>query len=132
MPQFMEPKEQLVTFQKFTQSFLSKKNNSKCTETKVKKGFSSLARKKGRPNLAEDEMLQKMRDVITGSHLAVTIISRKMVIAIGPSVIKDNQPKLLKEFGRSLNEGWAQNILKNMYWVKRKEITGKIKPYVKF
>ena len=30
------------------------------------KGFLSLARKKGRPNLVDDEMLQEIRDVIIG------------------------------------------------------------------
>ena len=102
MLQFMEPKEQLVTFQKFTQSFLSKKNNSKCTETKVKKGFSSLARKKGRPNLAEDEMLQKMRDVITGSRLAVTV----MVNYSNGKISKNGNLRL----GQKLSRIISQNV----------------------
>ena len=38
-----------------------------------KNNFLSLARKKGRPNLVNDEMLQKIRDVIIGSRLAGTV-----------------------------------------------------------
>ena len=58
-----------------------------------KKDFFSLARNKGRPNLTDDDMLQKIRDVIIASRLAGTVISQKMVIANGPGVIKANEPK---------------------------------------
>ena len=64
---------------------------------KLKKDFLSLARKKARPNLVDDEMLQKIRDVIIGSCLAGKLISRKMVIAIQAGVIKANKPEISKE-----------------------------------
>ena len=52
-------------------------------ERKVqRKYFFSWARKKESPNLVDDEMLQKMRDVVIESRLAGTVISRKMVIVI--------------------------------------------------
>ena len=38
-------------------------------------------------------MLQKIRGIIISSRLAGTVISRKMVIAIGTSFIKSNEPK---------------------------------------
>ena len=53
-----------------------------------------MARKKGKPNLEDDEMLQKIRDVITGSLLARAVISREMVIAIETGVIKANEQKI--------------------------------------
>ena len=70
-------------------------------------------------------MLQKVRNVIIGSGLAGTVISRKMVTAIGTGVIKINELRILKEFGGSpeLTESWARNVLNNMNWVKRKETT---------
>lgn len=39
-----------------------------------------------------------------------------MIIAIGTDVMKANEPKILMEFGGSLEliECWAQNVLKNM------------------
>ena len=79
-------------------------------------------------------MLQKIRDFIIGSRLAGTAISQKMVIAIGPDVIKLNEPNILKEFGGSLEltEGCARNALNNMDWVKRKGTTGKVEPCAKF
>ena len=61
-------------------------SNSKCME-----------KKKRRPNLLDDEMLQNIRDVKTGSHLLGT-----MIIAIGTGVIKANKPKILKKCGESL------------------------------
>ena len=44
-------------------------------------------------------MLKKIKDVIIGSRLAGTVISRKMVVAIGTGVV---EPKILREFGGSL------------------------------
>ena len=66
-----------------------------------RKDFLSLSRKKGRSNLADDGMLQKIRDVIIGPRLEGTVISRQMVIAIRTGVIKANEPNILKEFGGS-------------------------------
>ena len=54
-----------------------------------------------------------------------------MVIAIETGVIKATEPKILKEFG-GITEGWAQNVLQNMDWVKRKRTTGKVEPCAKF
>ena len=90
--------------------------------------------KRGRPNLVDDEMFKKIKDVIIGSRLAGTVISRKMVVAIGTGVVKVNEPKILREFGGSLEltEGWARKVLKGMDWVKRKGTTGKVEPCPKF
>ena len=90
--------------------------------------------RKGRPNLVGDEMMKKIKDIIVGSRLAGTAISRKMVIAIATGVVKASDPKLLREFGGSLEltEGWARSVLKSMDWVKRKGTTGKIEPCSKF
>ena len=78
-------------------------------------------------------MLKNVKDIIVGSRLTGTAISRKMVIAIATGVIKANDANILTEFGGSLEltEGWA-HALKSMDWVKRKETTGKIKPCSKF
>ena len=61
-------------------------------------------------------MMKKIKDVIIGSWLAGTLISRKMVVAVDTSVVKANEPKTLSEFGGSLEltEGWARNVLKGM------------------
>ena len=78
-------------------------------ERRLKKRFSFIGHKKGRPNLVDDEI----RDILIRSRLAGTVISRKMVIAIETGVIKSTEPKILKEFG-GITGGWAQNVLQNM------------------
>lgn len=90
-------------------------------------------KKIGRPNLLSDELLTKTKDVIIGSRLAGTVISRRMVIAM-TGVIKANDPGLLKEFGGALEltENCARNVLKSMNWTKRKGTTGKVEPSKKF
>ena len=57
--------------------------------------------RKGRPNLVDDEMLKKIKDIIVGSRLAGTAISRKMVIVIATGIIKANDLNILREFGRA-------------------------------
>ena len=75
----------------------SQENSSKCVGRKVQKTFSFISQTKGRPNLEDDEMLQKIRDVIIGWQLAEKLISRKMAVAIGAGVIKANEAKISKE-----------------------------------
>lgn len=52
----------------------------------------TLFKKTGRPNLLPEELLKKTKDVIIGTRLAGTVISRRMVIAIGNGVVKANDP----------------------------------------
>ena len=88
----------------------------------------------GRPNMVEDVILEKIKDIIIGTRAAGTVISRRIAIAIGKGVIKANNPQLLTEYGGSitLTENWARGLLSSMNWVKRKGTTGKIEPSAKF
>ena len=49
-------------------------------------------KKIGRPNLLSEELLKRTKDVIIGSRLAGTVVSKRMVIAIGTGVIKADDP----------------------------------------
>ena len=49
-------------------------------------------KKIGRLNLLSEELLKRTKDVIIGSHLAGTVISRRMVIASGTGVVKADDP----------------------------------------
>ena len=49
-------------------------------------------KKIGRPNLLSEELLKRTKDIIIGSGLAGTVISRRMVFAIGTGVVKANYP----------------------------------------
>ena len=72
-------------------------NNWKKKNEKHKRNDNvNLHRRKGRPNLLQDEFLVKLKDVVTRSRMAGGRISRKMVIAIDTGVIKANCPSKLK------------------------------------
>ena len=57
-----------------------------------KSGDNQTYNKKSRPNLLSETLLKKAKDAIVGSHLASTLISRSMLIAIGTRVVKANDP----------------------------------------
>ena len=66
-------------------------NNWKKKLKKAKKNDNApVHRRKGRSDLLDDEFFGKVKDVVTGVHMARGVISRKMVIAIGTGVIKAN------------------------------------------
>ena len=90
----------------------------------------TVHRRKGTPNLLDDEFLVKVKDLVTGVRMAGGVISRKMVTAIGNGVIMANCPSKLKDFGGhiALTQSWARAVLKSMEWSKRKGTTGKIEP----
>ena len=83
---------------------------------KKKNDNATVHRRKGRPNLLDDEFLVKVKDVVTRVRLTGGVISKKMVIAIGTGIIKVNCPSKLKDFGGciTLTEGWARGALKSM------------------
>ena len=63
-----------------------------CRASFKNNGNSQNLKKIGRPNLLSEELLKRTKDVIVGSRLAGTVISRRMVIAIGTGVVKVNDP----------------------------------------
>ena len=71
-------------------------------ERKIQENDLHSIGKRGRPNLVDYEMLKKIKDVIIGSSLAGTVISRKMLVANGTGAVKANESKILREFGGSL------------------------------
>ena len=104
-------------------------------ERKMQENYLHSIGKRERPNLLDDEMLKKIKDVIIGSRLAGKVISREMVVAIGVGAAKvANTRKILREFGQSLEftERWARNVLKGTDLGQRKRTTGKVKPCPKF
>ena len=108
---------------KYTFIRASVNNWKKKNEKGKKNDNATVHRRKGRPNLLDDEFLVKVKDVVTGARMTGEVISRKMVIAIGTEVIKSNCPSKLKDFGGhiALTEGWARGVLKSMEWSNRKD-----------
>ena len=103
-------------FSKVYTKYSLKKTTINGWKERCKKNDLRSIGKRGRPSSVDDKMLKKIKDVIIGSRLASIVISRKMVVAIGTGVVKANEPKILREFGGSLEltEGRARNVLKGM------------------
>ena len=51
-------------------------------EKDKKNGNVTVHRRKGKPNLLDNEFLVKLKDLVTGVRIAGGVISRKMVIAV--------------------------------------------------
>lgn len=78
--------------------------------------------KAGRPNLLDNDLMKKVKDIAIGTRSAGGVINRKQILNIAKGVIKANNPNSLKEFGGTLEltDRWARSVLDSMQWVKRK------------
>ena len=86
-------KDALAKFSKQYPKYTFKRTSINSWKASFKNnGNSQNLKKIGRPNLLSEELLKRTKDVIIGSRLAGTVISRRMVIAIGTGVIKGNDP----------------------------------------
>ena len=133
-PLIHRAKAAIYRFSKVYTKFSLNRTTVNGWKERCKKNDLHFIGKRGRPNLVDDEMLKKTRDVIIRSRLAGTVISRKMVVAFSTGLVKANEPKILREFGGSFEftVGRAQNVLKSIDWVKRKGTTGKVETCPKF
>ena len=68
------------------------------------------------PSLIGKELLVKIKEAIIGIRLRGAVISRKMVISIGNSMLKANDSSNYSEFGGGITftDYWARRILKSM------------------
>ena len=109
--------------------FLRISINSCKFKIKKNKEGKTIFKWKGRSNLFSDNLMARVKIVMTETRAAGTAISRRIIMTIGNGVVKSNNPILLKENGGSLQltEDWAKGVLKSMNWGKRKGTTGKIK-----
>ena len=86
-------KDALVKFSKQYPKYMFQQTSINSWKASFKNNENSQNLKKiGRPNLLPEELLKRTKNVIIGSHLASTVISRRMVIAIGIGVVKLNNP----------------------------------------
>ena len=84
--------------------------------------------KTGRPNLLDETLLKKLKDIAIGKRAAGGVTNRKQILHIAKGVVRANNPSALKEFGGSLGltNRWARDVLKQLKWSKRKGTTGKV------
>ena len=60
-------------------------------------------KKAGRPNLLDETLLKKVKDIAVGKRVAPGVINRKQILNIAKDVVRANNPNALKEFGGSLD-----------------------------
>ena len=99
--------------------------NSWKAKCKVAKPF---FKKAGRPNLVDETVPKKVKDIAIGTRATGGVINRKQILNIVKGVVKSNNPNALKEFGGSLDltDRWARAVLKQLKWGKRKGTTGNV------
>ena len=86
-------KDAIENFSKQHPKFTFKRTSINSWKTLLKKSVDNQTfNKKGQRNLLSETLLKKTKNVIFGSRLAGTVISRRMVIPIGTGVIKANDP----------------------------------------
>ena len=75
-------------------------------------------------------MLVKIKETIVSIRPSGAVISRKMIISIGKSMLKANDLSSHSEFGGgiTLKENWPRRTLKSMDRVKQKVPLEKLNP----
>ena len=88
----------------------------------------------GRPNLLDDNLTKKVKDIEIGTRQAGRVINRRQVVNIAKGVVMANNPDILKEFGGNvgLTNRWARSVLSDLSCSKIKGTTGKIEPSPQF
>ena len=77
-------KAALKRYPKIYPKYDLKRTSVNSWKSKIKdKKENSLVKRSGRPNPLSDDLLKKTKDIIIGTRNAGTVISRRMVIAIG-------------------------------------------------
>ena len=77
-------KAALKRYSKIYPKYDLKRTSVNSWKSKIKdKKENSLAKRSRRPNLLSDDLLKKIKDIIIGTRNAGTVISRRMVTAIG-------------------------------------------------
>ena len=98
------------------------------------KNTNAVFKKAGRPNLLDDNLIKKVKDIASGTRAAGGVINRKQILNIAKGVVTTNNPNALKQFGGTveLTDRWARHVLTKLEWSKRKGTTGKVEPSPQF
>ena len=58
-----------------------------------------VLKKVGRPNVLDDHLIRKVKNIAMGTRQSGGVINRKQIFNIAEGVIRGNNPGILKEFG---------------------------------
>ena len=87
-------------------------------------------KKAGRPNVLDETVPKKVKDIAIGTRATGGVINIKQILNIVNGTVRANNPNALKEFGGSLDltDRSARVVLKQLKWSKRKGTTSKVDP----
>ena len=73
-------------------------------------------KKAERPNLLNETLLKKVKDIVIGTRTAGGVLNRKHILNIAKGVVTANNSNALKEFGGSLDltDRWSRDVLKQL------------------
>ena len=82
---------------------------------------------RGTPALISEELSTEIKQILSNLRVAGCLISRKVVISVGNSVLASRCLEKMSRNGGKINltVKWARGILKSMKWVKRRGTTAK-------
>ena len=77
-------------------------------------------KKVGRPNLLDDNLIRKVKDIAIRTRQAGGGINRRQIVNILKGVVRANNSNILTEFGGTveLTNRWARSILSDLNWSK--------------
>ena len=61
-----------------------------------------VLKKVGRPNVLDDHLIRKVKNIAMGTRQAGGVINRKQTFNIAEGVIRGNNSGILKEFGETV------------------------------
>ena len=98
------------------------------------RGDHFVFKKVGRPNLLDDNLIKKVKDIALGTRQTGGVINRKQIVNIAEGAVRANDPDILKEFAGTveLTNRWAKSVMSDLNWSKRKGTTSKIEPSPQF
>ena len=82
-------------------------------KNKCKTGGDNFVFKKvGRPNLLDDNLIKKVKDIAIGTRQAGGVINTRQVVNIAKGVVRANNPDILKESSGTveLTNRWSRSV----------------------
>ena len=109
-------------------------NRTTVNSWKAKSKNKSVFNKAGRPNILNENLIKKVKDITIGTRAAGGVINRKQILNTAKGVIRANDPNALEEYGGTLNltDRWARHVLTKIEWTKRKGTTTKVELSLQF
>ena len=62
------------------------------------RGDNFVFKKTRRPDLLDDNLIKKVKDIAIGTRQAGGVINRRQIVSIAKGIVRANNPNILKDF----------------------------------